>query len=156
MGNGQEGMALVAMMGWEIRRAQSVKNKNDCPGARGFTLLEILVALVIGTLVVGGVMGVLSGSLQLKARVERKSEVWPVLDGAMQLVLADPALVRDGTLRMAMLPGEPEVIVEAEPRVDDRGEEIASPAGVLHRVSLRLGNEVLETSLIVPLPGDGQ
>lgn len=152
-------MSVIAKTGqWDgkKRRAESVKNTSGCPGARGFTLLEILVALVIGTLVVGGVMGVLSGSLQLKARVERKSGVWPVLDGAMQLVLADPALVRDGTLMMAMLPGEPEVIVEAEPRVDDRGDEIASPAGVLHRVSLRLGNEVLETSLIVPLPGDRQ
>jgi prepilin-type N-terminal cleavage/methylation domain-containing protein len=114
-------------------------------GRKGFTLIEVLLALVIATLVVGGVMGSLSGSLRLKGQLARKREVWPVLETAAEKILARPALARDRTLRLDELPGGPAV----EVRLVGKG-EIAGGGGTLARASLRYKGDMLEFSIILP------
>jgi len=67
--------------------------------ARGFTLLEMLVSLIVGTLIVGGVMGLISSSMQYKFRLKDKSLAQPILETAAQAILADPKRIGDRYLR---------------------------------------------------------
>ena len=69
-------------------------------GRAGFTLIEVLVGLIIGTLILGGVMGLISVSLQYTQRVKEKAQVQPVLEAAAQQILADPKKALEGSLSM--------------------------------------------------------
>lgn len=87
-------------------------NKLERSGTAGFTLVEVLVSLVVGTLIVGGVMGVLGASMQYRKRVEDKSLDWPILETAAQQILADPQPYLDSDVTLEDLPEHPVVTAE--------------------------------------------
>jgi prepilin-type N-terminal cleavage/methylation domain-containing protein len=121
---------------------------------RGFTLIEMLVSLIIGTLIVGGVMGLISVSMQHKFRIREKSQVQPILESAAQIILADPAKAGDGNIRLAELSGTPVVTVFVTPvEIPDGG--LGNKAGQLCRILLTYGSGKLEFSVIVP-PADSR
>ncbi|MFP5213953.1 MAG: type II secretion system protein J [Acidobacteriota bacterium] len=124
-----------------------MKRKN---GQGGFTLLEVMVALIIGTMVMGGVMGMMSASLRFSQRIKAKSQVQPVLEAAAQEVLARPADVQAGTVTLATFPGTPvvEIALAEVPGAD--GKALGSKAGKLNRVQLRYGGQILEFSMLIP------
>jgi prepilin-type N-terminal cleavage/methylation domain-containing protein len=118
--------------------------------SRGFTLIEVLVSLIIGTLIVGGVMGVISVSLQFTQRVERKSLVQPVLQAAAQEVMQHPEKAKEGALSLPGLPGKPAVEIQLRTVQDANGEDISSRAGQLYRVEIQHKGSSLEFSMIIP------
>ncbi len=61
-----------------------------CGRTTGFTLLEVLVSLLVGTVIMGAVMGLLTVSLQYRKRVQDKRIAWPYLEAAAQMILSDP------------------------------------------------------------------
>lgn len=75
----------------------------------GFTLVEVLVSLVVGTLIVGGVMGMLGSSMKYRQRVADKIVEWPVLEAAAQQILADPESYLDSDVTLEQMPGKPVV-----------------------------------------------
>lgn len=119
-------------------------------GSSGFTLLEVLVSLVLGTLIVGGVMGVLSVSLQFTHRVDMKTAVQPVLDAAAQELLMFPERAKEGSLTLSRFPDKPTVDVTLFVVKDHDGYEINSRAGQLYQVQLSYRKNLLEFSLIIP------
>lgn len=117
---------------------------------RGFTLLEMLVSLIIGTIIAGGVMGLISVSLQHKYRIKEKSMIQPVLESAAQLILADPARAAEGSVVLNNLAGSPVVGVSLVPvPLDDNLP--GGSAGQLCRVMLNYRTGQLEFSMIVPI-----
>jgi hypothetical protein len=109
----------------------------------------MLVSLIIGTLIVGGVLGVVSVSMQHKFRIRDKAQIQPVLESAAQIILADPARVAEGDIRLAELPGAPVVGVLAAPvQLSESG--LGTKAGRLCRVMLTYKTGQLEFSVIVP------
>ncbi len=117
---------------------------------RGFTLLEMLVSLIIGTIIAGGVMGLISVSLQHKYRIKEKSLIQPVLESAAQLILADPARAAEGSVVLNSLAGSPVVGVSLVPvPLDDNLP--GGSAGQLCRVMLNYRTGQLEFSMIVPI-----
>lgn len=116
---------------------------------RGFTLLEMLVSLIVGTLIAGGVLGLISMSMQHKFRIREKSQIQPILESAAQMVLADPARVAEGDIRLGELPGSPVVKVSSVP-VQISHEGPVGKAGQLCHVILSYKSGLLEFSIIVP------
>lgn len=116
----------------------------------GFTLLEVLVSLILGTLIVGGVMGVISVSLQFIQRVEKKSAVQPVLEAAAQEIIVYPEKAKEGILTLDELPGEPSVKVTTATVQGPDGYDISNRTGDLHRVQIDYQGNLLEFSLIIP------
>ena len=72
---------------------------------RGFTLLEMLISLTIGTLIIGAVMGVISESLRYRVSLKEKAYTQPVLESAAQVILADPAKAEAGFVRLTEIQG---------------------------------------------------
>ena len=116
----------------------------------GFTLLEVMVALIIGTVIVGGVMGVISVSLQYSKRVKEKSLYQPVLEAAAQEILANPELAKEGTINVAGIPNAPPVGVSIAEVTGSSGDEVRIRTGQLYRVLLSCAGQVLEFSVIIP------
>lgn len=115
----------------------------------GFTLLEVMVALVLGILIVGGVMGLISISLQYSQRVKEKSHVQPVLEAAAQQILAHPELAGEGSLALEDLPDSPTVDIElAEVELPDGS--LGRQSGGLYHVELSYKGSHLEFSLLIP------
>ncbi len=115
----------------------------------GFTLLEMLVGLIIGTIIVGGVMGLISVSLRHSFQIREKSEIQPILESAAQMIFADPQRAADGSISLTELPGNPIVAVSLAPV--ELGEKTAgTQSGGLYRVMLSYRTGRLEFSLIVP------
>lgn len=115
----------------------------------GFTLLEMLVSLIIGTIIVGGVMGLISVSLRHSFQIREKSQIQPILESAAQMILADPQRAADGSVSLTELPGNPVVAVSLAPV--ELGEKTAgTQSGGLYRVMLSYRTGRLEFSLIVP------
>lgn len=56
----------------------------------GFTLLEVLVSLILGSMIVGGLLGLISLSLHYQHRLKEKSQLQPLLEAAAEEILADP------------------------------------------------------------------
>jgi prepilin-type N-terminal cleavage/methylation domain-containing protein len=118
-------------------------------GERGFTLIEVMVALVIGTLIIGGVMGLVSASLQFSTRIKEKSAIQPVLESAADLVLSNPDLLDQGSIRMESFPDVPVVQVSAEPVETSASRFGRDHSKHLFRVQLRYMGHMLEFSMVV-------
>ncbi len=129
----------------ETMRRTGVFGKN---GSRGFTLLEILVALIIGTVVVGGVMGLISMSMQYRFRLKDKRQVQPILETAAQAILDDPKRIGDGAITFGDRKGSPVVAVRSVPV--PLSENRAGNKGDLYRVMLDYRGSHLEFSVVVP------
>jgi prepilin-type N-terminal cleavage/methylation domain-containing protein len=116
----------------------------------GFTLLEVMVALTIGVLILGGVMGAISSSLQYSYRVKEKSLVQPVLEAVAQEILIQPERIHEGQMVVKAFRDAPPVYIAAikVPGMDDFGE--AHSTGELHRVLLSCQGQRLEMSVLVP------
>lgn len=124
------------------------KRRRNCSG---FTLIEVLVSLVVGTLIVGGVMGVLGASLHYRQRVVAKTTDWPLLEAAAQKVLAAPEAFVGGDIALPDLPGAP--VVRAEwTRIEllsgglEQTEDLAGRS--LYRVDLAYRKSRLHLSLV--------
>lgn len=117
---------------------------------KGFTLLEVMVALIVGTLIVGGVMGLLSTTLQYTHRLKEKSQIQPVLDAAAQEIFANPEKVLAGSLTMAAFPNSPPVKVFAVRQTGEDESFGTRSTGQLYRVLLDCRGQVLEFSVIIP------
>lgn len=119
--------------------------------SRGFTLLEVMASLTLGTLIAGAVMGVISVSLQYTQRVKDRSRVQPYLEAAAQEILAKPD-VADGsviTVGDKKNPVQVEVLLTPVPAPD--GKAIGNNStGRLHRVILRCRGRMLEFSALIP------
>ncbi len=119
--------------------------------SRGFTLLEVMVSLTLGTLIAGAVMGVISVSLQYTQRVKDRSRVQPYLEAAAQEILAKPN-VTDGTIITAGDSKNPvQIEVLLTPVLAPDGKPIGNNStGQLHRVLLRCQGRMLEFSVLIP------
>ena len=133
------------MKGLISQKAEFPRNRSRS----GFTLLEMLVSLIIGTLIIGGVMGMISVSMQYRYRLREKSQIQPVLESAAQLVLADPKRAIEGVINLSELPGSPAVPVSVLP-VDLPDMRTGTKRGQLYRVILRYKTGELEFSIIIP------
>jgi len=139
--------------GREERTAGGVAPRLSGPGGRrGFTLLEMLVSLIIGTIMVGGVMGLISTSMQHKFRIQEKSRIQPILETAAQTILADPKRIAEGSVSFGELAGSPVVAIQAAP-VNIRDSRTGNKAGELYHVILSYRTGQLEFSVLVP-PAD--
>ncbi|MFZ2445028.1 MAG: prepilin-type N-terminal cleavage/methylation domain-containing protein [Syntrophobacteraceae bacterium] len=116
-------------------------------GRRGFTLLEMLVSLIVGTLIVGGVMGLISSSMQYKFRLKDKAQIRPILETAAQAILADPKKIGEGRIAFGELRDSPVVGIRAIP-VEIREKRAGNP-GQLYRVMLDYRGGYLEFSVLV-------
>jgi prepilin-type N-terminal cleavage/methylation domain-containing protein len=115
----------------------------------GFTLLEILVALALATVLIGAVFGLISESLRYKINLKEKALIQPVLESAAQIILADPAKAMQGSVRLDEYEGSPLVGILLSPvQLED-----TVPGGKsvqLYRVMLSYKSASLEFSIIVP------
>ncbi len=118
---------------------------------RGFTLIEVMVSLLVGTLIAGGVMGVISASLRYEQHLKEKTSRQPVLEAAAQEILADPQKTGHHVLKMDGLPGVPVVEISLTPVVLPQNRATAQPSD-LTRVQLLYQGEMLEFSVLVPRP----
>jgi len=125
--------------------------KND----HGFTLIEVLVSLILGTLIVGGVMGVISVSLQFMQRLDKKSIVQPVLEAAAQEIILHPEKAKEGVLTLDELPDKPSVELGLVNVQGPDGYDISNRGGDLYRVRIGYERNSIEFSLIIP-PSDLQ
>lgn len=131
-------------------RASVADESPWCSNSPGFTLVEVLISLVLGTLIVGGVMGVLSVSLQFMQRVDTKTAVQPVLEAAAQEILMFPERAKEGSLTLTQFPNKPTVDVALFIAKDSDGYEISNRAGQLYQVQISYQRNLLEFSLIIP------
>ena len=123
--------------------------RNEKRARGGFTLLEVVVALTIGVVIVGGVMGLISSAMNYNHRLKSKTLVQPILEAAAQEILADPHKAEDGALVMGSGAGGARVNVDlVEERVPGSGGS-KSTTGRLYRVILSYGGEVLEFSVLI-------
>ncbi len=120
---------------------------------RGFTLLEMLISLIIGTVIVGGVMGLISTSMQYRFRMKDKRQIQPILETAAQAILADPKRIADGAVTFGDQKGSPVVGVRSA-RVEIAEKRAGNP-GELYRVMLDYRGGQLEFSVLVP-PADSK
>jgi hypothetical protein len=109
----------------------------------------VVVALAIGTLIIGSVMGLISESLRYKMNLTEKAQAQTVLDSAAQIILADPVKAAQGFVRLGELEGSPEVGVWLLP-VQLEGQTQGQNFGRLFRVMLTYQSRKLEFSIIVP------
>ncbi|MCE5332957.1 MAG: type II secretion system GspH family protein [Desulfobacteraceae bacterium] len=116
---------------------------------RGFTLIEMLVGLIIATLVVGGVLGLISSSMRHRFRIEEKRMVQPVLEAAAQTILAAPFRATEGNIQLAEMSGSPVVSVRIAPVPLDEA-TVGGKSAQLCRVILGYKTGELEFSLLVP------
>ena len=126
--------------------------RHGCAGTRerGFTLLEMLISLTIGTLIIGAVMGLISESLRYRVNLKEKTNIQPILEAAAQVILADPVKAMDGFVRLGELEGSPEVGVYllAVPLAQESVG--GGKSGQLCRVTLNYKSSSLEFSIIIP------
>lgn len=119
----------------------------------GFTLMEVLVALIIASLVVGAVMSLTSGELTFASRVKRKVSAMRVLDAAGQYLFTHPAFLRERPEAMTLsdLPGAPVVRIEMTAVEQTESGDLKLAGGAhLYRVGLSHGGASSWLSLIVP------
>lgn len=117
--------------------------------AKGFTLLEVMVGLIVGTIVAGGVMGLISVSLQYKQRLKEKSRIQPVLEAVAQAILADPRQAAEGNLNLSALKDAPPVDISVV-RVAEGQQSGSNRMDQLYRVFLTCKGQRLAFSVIIP------
>lgn len=121
---------------------------------QGFTFFEVMVSLIIGTLIAGGVMGIISISLQFTQRVKDKTQVLPVLEAVAEEILANPQSAQPGTIVLKDYPDAPPVeVFMAE--VEDGGLFESARMKSLRRVQLRCRGQMLEFSVLLPSEIEG-
>ncbi len=116
----------------------------------GFTLLEVMVALILGTIIVGGVMGLISVTLQYTQRVRDAGAVQPILEAAAQEIIAHPELTAEKAITLKAFPDAPPVEISLMEVVDQDGLAIQGRSGQLFRIMLNCRGHLLEFSLIIP------
>jgi Tfp pilus assembly protein PilV len=119
-------------------------------GPGGFTLLEVLVSLILATLVIGGVMGLMSVSLRYAQHVKDKTSLQPVLEAAAQEILVQPQRAMDGKLSLSGFGNAPPVQISVTEVIGSDGNMMTVRSGKLFRVTLHCGKEMLEFSVIIP------
>jgi len=119
-------------------------------GSRGFTLLEVMVGLIIAVLVIGGVMGMLSASLNYSARVQQKSLAQPVLDAAAEQIMAKPELALEGSVQVGNGRDAPTVRVLLLKVENPDVQPLGQRQGELYQVKLSYADQSLEFSVIIP------
>lgn len=131
-----------------------MKNRLNSVGAladrSGFTLLEVLVSLILGSMIVGGLMGLISLSLHYQHRLKVKMQLQPLLEAAAEEILADPQKAGASFLALGTGADAPKVNIRTA-RVElphERG--FAAPSGALYRVLLECRGQLLEFSLFIP------
>jgi prepilin-type N-terminal cleavage/methylation domain-containing protein len=122
---------------------------NSSSSKMGFTLLEVMVTLALGALILGGLMGLISVSLQYNQRLKDKSQIQPLLESVAQEILADPKKATARSLSVGSGPDAPQVnILLAKVELPEtRGTAI--PTGELYRVLLECRGQLLEFSLYI-------
>ncbi|MEM5788806.1 MAG: hypothetical protein AAGU11_15960, partial [Syntrophobacteraceae bacterium] len=106
-------------------------------------------SLMIGTIIVGGVMGLISVSMQHRFRLKDKAQIQPILETAAQTIFDDPKRISDGSISFGDRPGSPVVAIRAVP-VETEANAPANRAGELYRVMLSYRGANLEFSVLVP------
>jgi prepilin-type N-terminal cleavage/methylation domain-containing protein len=109
----------------------------------GFTLIEVLVALFIATILIGSTMALIGVSMRNSDHAQKLRSAIPVLDAAAQEIIRDPKKALKSPLVLEDFPGEPSVTVEAH-LVEDPTVSVK-----LYRVTFYYGGEALVTSVIV-------
>ncbi|MCX7823324.1 MAG: hypothetical protein N2260_07785 [Syntrophobacterales bacterium] len=117
--------------------------KFPAKGFTGFTLVEVLVALFIATILVGSSMALIGVSAKNYSHVEKLRNALPTLDAAAQEIIRNPSKALTSPLVLKDLPDSPSVLVESR-LVEDPKIKVK-----LYRVILRYGGETLVTSVIV-------
>jgi hypothetical protein len=111
-----------------------------------------MVGLIIGSLIVGGVMGLLSASLNYAARLNARSAAQPILEAAAQQVLAMPELALSGQVPVGE-GAEASVVEIATLKVENpEAQPLGMREGELYQVQLRYLGQILEFSIIIPKP----
>lgn len=133
-----------------MRGFQKASVSESGSSARGFTLLEVMVGLVIAVVVLGGVMGGISAALQYGARIKQRSAVQPILEAAAQEILTFPEKLQQRTLVLETLEGGPQVNVVAQEVLAANGDELPNRSGRLYRILLQSASQRLEFSVFAP------
>ena len=107
------------------------------------------MGLIVGTIVAGGVMGLISVSLQYKQRLKEKSRIQPVLEAVAQAILADPRQAAEGNLNLSALKDAPPVDISVV-RVAEGQQSGSNRMDQLYRVLLACKGQMLEFSVIIP------
>lgn len=126
------------------------------PRKDGYTLLEVMVSLVLGCIILGGLMGMISLSLHYSHRLKEKSLIQPLLESAAQEILANPQKAAAPSITMGSGPDAPRINIRLA-RVELPEFQRTSPnRGALYRVLLECRGQVLEFSLYVLPSGTGE
>jgi prepilin-type N-terminal cleavage/methylation domain-containing protein len=119
-------------------------------GDTGFTLLEVMVSLIVGTLIVGAVMGLISVSLQYTQRVKEKAQVQPILEAAAQEILADPKKALNGSLTLGGSADAPIVGIALTQVEGLNVKTTLKTADQLFRIVMTYRGHILEFSILIP------
>jgi len=109
----------------------------------GFTLIEVLVALLIATILIGSAMALVSVSIKNLSHADKLRNSSPILDAAAQEIIRDPRKALTSPIVLKDFPGEPSVVVDAQPVEDP------TISAKLYRVTLHYGGETLAFSIII-------
>ena len=119
----------------------------------GFTLLEVLVSLILGSMIVGGLLGLISLSLHYQHRLKEKSQLQPLLEAAAEEILADPQKAGGSFLSLGSGADAPKVNIRTTQVELPHAHGLATPTGALYRVLLECRGQMLEFSLYLPPKG---
>lgn len=122
-------------------------------GRSGFTLLEVLVSLILGSMIVGGLMGLISLSLHYQHRLKVKSQIQPLLEAAAEEILSDPQKAGTSFLALGSGADAPKVNIHTTRVELPEAHGLATPTGALYRVLLECRGQLLEFSLYFPPKG---
>ena len=120
--------------------------KSSCSG---FTLIEVMVGLILGTVILGGVMGLISVSLQYTHRVNDKSRIQPILEAAAEQILANPEVAGKGSLTITDFPDDA-VRIDVVKAFEQDEHGLGTRKSQLYRVQLNCRGHLLEFSLLIP------
>jgi prepilin-type N-terminal cleavage/methylation domain-containing protein len=115
----------------------------------GFTLLEVMVTLTLGALILGGLMGLISVSLQYNQRLKDKGQIQPMLESVAQEILADPKRAMARSISMGSGPNAPQVNIQLASVELPKPTVSNTRTGELYRVLLECRGQVLEFSLYI-------
>jgi hypothetical protein len=108
-----------------------------------------MVTLALGALILGGLMGLISVSLQYNQRLKDKSQIQPLLESAAQEILADPKKAMARSISMGSGPDAPRVNIQLAKVELPEPTGMPIRTGELFRVLLECRGQVLEFSLYI-------